>query len=155
MNWKRFFAVVFALLVAMSFGSTRLAAQTANTGDVAGVVTDPSGGLVPDAKVVLKDLSKGSTQDTSTSKDGTYHFYLLAPGPYVVTVTATGFNTENRAVEVSLGQITNLSFQLTVGSSTQTVTVTESAPLLQTDNGNVATTLNNLQIQTFRTPAMT
>jgi Carboxypeptidase regulatory-like domain len=152
MNWKRFFVVAFALLVAMSIGSTRLAAQTSSSGDVAGVVTDQSGALVPDAKVVLKDLAKGNTQDTTTSKDGAYRFYLLTPGTYTVSVSATGFNTETRQVDVTLGQITSLNFQMSVGSSTTTVTVTESAPLLQTENGNMATTLNNLQIQNVPNP---
>ena len=55
MNWKRFFVVAFALLVVLSIGSGRLAAQTNNTGDVAGVVTDQSSAVVPDAKVTLKD----------------------------------------------------------------------------------------------------
>ena len=61
MNWKRFFVVAFALLVAMSLGSARLAAQTTSTGDIAGVVTDPSNAVVPDATVTLRDLSKGTT----------------------------------------------------------------------------------------------
>src|SRR5277367_5017864 len=112
MNWKRFFAAVFALLVVLSLGSTRLIAQTQSTGDVTGVVSDPSGGVVPDAKVVLKDVSKGNNQETKTSKDGTYRFYLLTPGTYDVTVTATGFNTESRQVEVTLGQITSVNVKL-------------------------------------------
>jgi hypothetical protein len=152
MNWKRFFAAVFALLVVLSLGSTQLIAQTQSTGDVTGVVTDPSGGIVPDAKVVLKDVSKGNSQETKTSKDGTYRFYLLTPGTYDVTVTSTGFNTENRQVEVSLGQIASVNIRLAVGSSTTTLTVTESVPLLQVENGNMATTLNNLQIQNVPNP---
>ena len=152
MNWKRFFVVAFALLVVMSIGSTRLAAQTSSSGDIAGVVTDQSGAVVPDAKVVLKDVAKGNTQDTTTSKDGAYRFYLLTPGTYTVSVTATGFNTETRQVDVTLGQITSLNFQMSVGSSTTTVTVTEAAPLLQVENGNMATTLNNLQIQNVPNP---
>ena len=47
MNWKRFFAAVFALLVVLSLGSTKVGAQTTTTGDIAGVVTDPSGATVP------------------------------------------------------------------------------------------------------------
>jgi hypothetical protein len=152
MNWKRFFAAVFALLVVLSLGSTRVAAQTQSTGDVAGMVSDPSGGVVPDATVVLKDVAKGSTQETKTSKDGTYRFFLLTPGTYTITVTATGFNTENRSAEVNLGQIATVNIKLAVGASTTTVTVTEAAPLLQTENGNVATTLSNLQIQNVPNP---
>ncbi len=79
MNWKRFFAAVFALLVVLSLGSTRVSAQTSTTGDIAGAISDPSGAVVPGAKVTLKDETKGSTQETSTNNAGVYHFYLLSP----------------------------------------------------------------------------
>jgi len=152
MNWKRFLAVMFALLVALSIGSGRLYAQTTSTGDIAGVVTDPSGAVVPAATVTLKDNAKGAVQDATTTKDGAYRFYLLAPGSYTVTATSPGFSKESRLVDVNLGQVANINFQLAVGTSTQTVTVTEAAPLLQTENGNFATTLNNLQIQNVPNP---
>src|ERR1700730_503850 len=152
MNWKRFFAVALALLVVLSIGSGRLAAQTNSSGDVAGVVTDQSSAVVPDAKVTLKDNQKGGSQDSKTNKDGAYRFSLLSPGSYTLSATAPGFSTENRVVEVTLGQIVTLNFQLAVGTSSTTVTVTESAPLLQTENGNGATTLSNLQIQNVPNP---
>ena len=59
MNWKRFFAAVFALLVVLSLGSTRVTAQTSTTGDIAGVVTDPSGATVPGAKVIFEGRNEG------------------------------------------------------------------------------------------------
>jgi Carboxypeptidase regulatory-like domain len=152
MNWKRFLAVAFALLAALSIGSGRLAAQTSTTGDVTGVVTDPSGSVVPNAKVALKDETKGSTQETTTNAQGTYRFYLLAPGPYTVSVTATGFETTSRRVDVAVGQIGSVPFQLTLGASTSSVTVTEAAPLLQTDNGDTSTTLNQQQISQVPNP---
>lgn len=70
MNWKRFCAFVFALLVVLSLGSTRLAAQTSTTGDIAGVVTDPSNAVVPDAKLSLRDNAKGATQESKSNKTG-------------------------------------------------------------------------------------
>jgi len=72
MNWKRFFAAVFALLVVLSLGATRVAAQTSTTGDLTGTVTDPSGSVVPNAKVTLRDETKGNTQETTTSREGTF-----------------------------------------------------------------------------------
>jgi hypothetical protein len=54
-NLKPFFAIVFAILVVLSLGSTRLAVQTATSGDIAGVVTDPSNSVFPDAKINLRD----------------------------------------------------------------------------------------------------
>ena len=136
MNWKRFMVVAFALLVALSIGSGRLAAQTSTTGDVTGIVTDPSNAVVPDAKVILKSDTKGNAQESKSSKDGVYRFYLLSPGPYTVEVTAAGFDTVSRHVDVAVGQVATINVTLAVGTSSTTVTVTEAAPLLQTDNGD-------------------
>src|SRR5277367_6931330 len=152
MNWKRFFAAVFALLVVLSFSSTRATAQTATSGDIAGVVTDPSGATVPGAKVGLKDETKGNTQESTTNKDGVYHFYLLSPGPYTVTVSAAGFEGFTRHSNVAVGQIATLNVQLTLGASTTSVTVTEAAPLLQTDNGDTSNSLSQQQVANVPNP---
>ncbi len=152
MNWKRIFVVAFALLIAMSIGSARLAAQTSTTGDITGVVTDPSGATIPDAKVTLTDETKGSTQETTTNKDGIYHFYLLAPGPYTVTVAATGFQTFSRHSNVGVGQIATMNVQLTLGAASTSITVTEAAPLLQTDTGDTSTALSQQQVANVPNP---
>src|SRR5271170_3431671 len=152
MNWKRFFAAVFALLVVLSLGSTRLAAQNSTTGDIAGVVTDPSGATVPGAKVALRDETKGNTQESVTNKDGVYHFYLLSPGPYTVTVTATGFQSFSRHANAAVGQIATVSVALSLGAATSTVTVTEAAPLIQTENGDTSTSLSQQQVSNVPNP---
>ncbi len=147
MNWKHVIAVLFAFLVALSMGSTRLAAQTQTTGDIAGTVTDPSGAVVPDATVVLKSSGRGTAQNTKTNKEGSYRFYLLTPGTYSLSVSATGFESSQNTVQINLGQITTGDVHLTVGSSATTVTVTEEAPLTDSENGNVSSTLNEKQVQ--------
>src|SRR5271168_2987271 len=152
MNWKRFFAVVFTLLVALSLSPTRLAAQTSTTGDVAGVVTDPSNAIVPDAKLDLKDNAKGNTQNATTNKDGAFRFYLLSPGSYTLTITASGFQIQSRQLQVAVGQIFTADVQLSLGTSTQTVTVTEAAPLIQTENGDTASALSQQQISEIPNP---
>jgi hypothetical protein len=152
MNLKRYFAILFAIMVVLSLGSTRLAAQTATTGDVTGVVTDPSNAVVPDAKLNLKDNSKGNSQETKTNKDGGFRFYLLSPGSYTLTVTASGFQVQVRQVQVSVGQIFTADVQLSLGASTQTVTVTEAAPLIQTENGDTGTSLSEQQVQNVPNP---
>ncbi len=136
----------------LSICTNRLAAQTSTTGDVTGIVTDPSGSVVPGATVILKDETKGAMQEVKTSDQGTYRFYLLTPGAYSVSVTATGFQTTTRRAEVAVGQIAALPIQLTLGASTSSVTVTEAAPLLQTDNGDTSTTLSEQQISQVPNP---
>jgi len=152
MNLKRFLAVMVALLAALSIGSGRLAAQTSTTGDITGVVSDPSGSVIPNATVTLKDETKGVTQQSTSNAQGTYRFYLLTPGPYTVSVTATGFQTTSRRVDVAVGQVQTVGFQLTLGASSSSVTVTEAAPLLQTDNGDTSTALTQQQIANVPNP---
>ena len=152
MNWKRFFIAMFALLAVLSIGSVRLAAQTTTTGDITGVVTDQTGAVVPDATVTLKDNAKGNTQDATTNKEGVYHFYLLTPSSYTISVTATGFTSASRTANVAVGQVATLNIQLSIGSSTTSVTVTEAAPLLQTDNGDTATSVTQQQVSNVPNP---
>src|SRR4029077_3924465 len=91
MDVKRSWVMLFALFAAATLFPSRLAAQTQTSGDVTGVVSDPSGASVPQARVTLVDRSKGSHQETQTNKDGVYHFFLLEPGDYTVSVNASGF----------------------------------------------------------------
>ena len=138
---------LFAVLWALSLHCASLGAQTQTTGDVAGVVTDASGAVVPNAKVVLTSNDRGTSQDVSTSKDGVYRFFLLSPGSYTVIVSAAGFQTSQQVVEVNLGQIATADVHLSVGSSSTTVTVSEETPLVESENGNVSSTLSEKQIQ--------
>src|ERR1700730_6463894 len=144
---ERSLAAIFAVLLVLPWAARRVAAQTQTTGDVAGLVTDQSGAIVPGAKIALRDDAKGSTQETETNREGSYHLYLLTPGPYTATVTAPGFQTSKRSIKVSLGQVSSADLVLTLGSSSQTILVTEQAPLTQSENGNVASTLSEEQVQ--------
>src|ERR1700723_3691136 len=146
MNLKRWVFLNFALLFAVAFSASGLSAQTQTTGEITGVVTDQSGAAVPSAKITLKDNSKGTTVTTETNKDGVYHFQLLLPSNYTVSATSSGFQEAKRTVNVELGQATSADIQLTIGSASVTVTVeAQNQPLLQTENGNVATTFNHQQ----------
>lgn len=152
MNLRKLLFLALALLLAASFGAPALVAQTQTTGDLTGTVTDPSGAVIPSAKVMLKDNAKGSTQDTVSNGDGIYHFYLLPPGSYTVTVAATGFQAISRGAVVALGQVTNLNIQVSLTQGTQTVTVTEEAPQLQVDNGNFTTSVDEKAVSEVPNP---
>src|SRR5580698_1512938 len=80
-------SVLFILLAAAS-----LPAQTFR-GTILGTVTDPSGAVLPGAKVTVKNLGTGLERTTETSADGSYSLPELPIGTYNVTVTLTGFQT--------------------------------------------------------------
>src|SRR6202522_2250304 len=153
MNLRRWGFLSFALLLTGVFCAPQVPAQTQTTGEITGVVTDPSGAMVAAAKVTLTDNAKGSTQTTATNKDGVYHFQLLNPSNYTVSVTSAGFQETKKLLTVALGQVTSGDIQLMIGPASQIVNVIgEAAPLLQTENGNVVTTFNQQQLSETPNP---
>lgn len=117
-------------------------AQSLTSGDVTGTVLDPSGAAVPNATVTLKNDDTGATQSTNTSSTGAYRFHLLNPGSYTVSSAATGFQGRAQNVSVAVGQTSTVNLQMQLASASQTVEVTAQAGVIQTDNGNVSTTVS-------------
>lgn len=127
-------------------------AQTTTSGGLTGVVSDPSHAVVPDAVVGLKDTAKGSMQTAKTDDDGVYRFFFLAPGTYTLTVSHDGFREESHDVNVLLGPPGTRNIALEVAGGSATVKVTDEMPLLQAENGDVATTMNLLQVSQVPNP---
>lgn len=132
-------------LVAM-FPLSRVAAQSTTSGDIAGVVTDPSGAAIAGATVTLTSNATGASHTLSTGANGAYRFFLLPPGSYVVSAAATGFSPKKATATVSVGQIQTVNLALRVGAATQTVTVTGEAAPVQITNANVSTNFTAAQI---------
>jgi Carboxypeptidase regulatory-like domain len=87
-----------------------------------------------------------------TDREGTYQFFFLAPGKYTLTVTCVGFRRESRAVNVLLGPPVTLNVALEIATESATVKVTGEAPLIQAENGDVATTVSQKQISEIPNP---
>lgn len=149
-------SAVFLSLFAMAFlvflSAPRVRAQSLTTGGITGVVTDPSGAVVPNAQVTLKSATKGTSQTTKTNGGGVYQFSFLDPGPYTISVVANGFQPATQTVSVSVGQPTSANIPLALASAGTTVTVTEAAPLIQTANGNTASTMTSSQVSQIPSP---
>lgn len=128
-------------------------AQNIISGEITGAVTDPTGASVPSATVSLKSVDSGDVQTTTTSQAGVYRFPLLRPGKYVIAISVTGFEpvTVSNAV-ASLGMVTNVPIILTLSHGTTTVEVNASAPLLETENGNVSANYDRRDIELLPSP---
>jgi carboxypeptidase family protein len=151
LRWKLPLQLVVTLFVFLySIHDSR--AQTTTSGGLMGVVTDPSNALVPDAVVELRDSAKGSIQSAKTDGYGVYRFFFLAPGRYTLTMTRAGFRTESRKINVLLGPPVTLNLTLEIAKENATVKVTGEAPLIQAENGDVSTTMNQLQISEVPNP---
>jgi len=127
-NWK-----FSELSLGVVMLASMLSAQSLTTGDIAGVVKDPTGAVVQNATIALKSLDTGSSQESKSGAAGDYRFRLLKPGRYSVTASQPGFQKQEQNAEVVVGQITTIDLTLTVGQNTQTVEVTGEAPLVNTE----------------------
>jgi hypothetical protein len=143
MNTKIGVAALYAAMLCFVPSSF---AQTLTSGDITGAVTDPTGAVLPRAKVDLKNNNTGAVQTTVTGASGLYRFAFLQPGSYTVTVTAPGFQTTQRNANVQVGQATTVDFQIAVATASTSVDVIEAPPAVQTENGNIATTFNTEQL---------
>ena len=155
MNHGKVSAVVSVLVIALLLLSVGASAQSIVTGDVTGTITDPSGAVVSGATVTLKNIDTNATQNTTTNANGFYRFPLQKPGRYVVTLAQPGFQTVNQPVVVAVGQATTANVRLSVGQSSQTVEVTAETPVVQTENGNIATSFDARQIESIPNPVAT
>jgi Carboxypeptidase regulatory-like domain len=143
----------FLLLAAVIFSPAFCGAQSLTAGDIAGTVLDPSGAAVPGANVTLTSLDTGAKQTTTTSATGAYRFALLNPGNYSVEATAAGFQAVQEKATVSVGQASTVNIKLAVGSANTTVVeVTAGSSVVQTENGNVSSTITPEAIANMPNP---
>jgi hypothetical protein len=128
-------------------------AQSITSGDVTGIVTDPSSAVVANAAVTLTNVSTNAEQKTVTNGQGSYRFAFIAPGPYKVAVAATGFKTQERTgFSVTPGQPTTVNVQLAVASAASSVDVVEVQTALQTENADDTTNFSSEAIQDMPNP---
>ena len=144
--------LLFATLLLVPCLSDKLNAQTTTSGGLTGVITDPSGAVVPDARVEIRDNAKGTLQSTKTDRGGVCQFSFLAPGKYTLTVMHDGFRDEKRVVTVVLGPAVTVEVTLEIAKESTTVKVTGEAALIQAENGDVSTTMNEKQISEVPNP---
>ncbi len=140
---------LFSFVLLFTLASKKTAAQTATTGDLTGVVTDPTGAIIPNVAVELRNVQRGTKLETKTNDSGAYRFSLLPSGSYEISINASGFQPITVRTTVSIGQVNAQDLKLTLGTSTEKIVVTEPAPLVQTESGSTSATLNETQIQSM------
>jgi hypothetical protein len=130
------------LLVAGMFATGVARAQLSGKGELKGTIKDPSGAVVPSATVTAVQDATGQTISRTTNSSGLYDISPLDPGVYTVTVEAQGFRKQTQNdVHVNALEIADYSPELTVGSSSENVTVTSAPPQLETSNATLGATM--------------
>jgi hypothetical protein len=101
-------------------------------GTIRGTATDPSGAVIPGAHVAIENASTNVKRDVTTNGSGIYIAPDLLPGPYVVTVSATGFTTQVQSgANLQVGAVLVLNITLAIGSQTERVTVSTTASTVE------------------------
>ncbi len=136
MNIRTIVSAVFYLALASSMRGQSAA-------EISGVVTDPSGAVVPQAQVRIVRQGTAMQREGQTNGSGLYTFSALEPGTYSLEVLKTGFQTASRTdLVLNVGAPVRLNIQLRVGNVAETVTVGGGAPLVQTLGGDVGTVVD-------------
>src|SRR3989441_767966 len=138
---------VCSIALVLSFFAVRASAQF-DTASVVGTVRDSSGAVAPGATVTLTNTATGVSVTKTSSAEGTYEFFTVRPGIYIVTAEKTGFAlalVEN--VEVQVAARLRVDLQMAVGQISEKVVVTATSPLIETDTSQRGQVIGGAQMQ--------
>ena len=144
-EWTCLVFLVIGLLAPM-----RSSAQLGGTGTIEGTVIDSTGALVVGAKVTARNVGTGAEMVRSTTRSGLYTLAPLDAGDYTVTVVAPSFEKLVREnIHLDGLQVLSLDMTLQPGSATQTVTVTDTPPALETGEATLGAVIENQVYQSL------
>jgi len=123
-------------------------AQNANTGEIKGTVTDPSGAVVPGAAVSIRNVQTGVINTTTSNQSGIYDVPFLAPGNYTVKFAKPGFRDFVREGIVLHIETIEIDGSLQVGTPTEEIVVNAAGPLVETETTSQHVDLNTQAIDT-------
>src|ERR1700686_21393 len=116
-------------------------------GRILGTVTDQSGGVVSGATVTIVDIDRGVTKTLVSNDVGEYSAPTLQAGNYKVRGEAKGFKvTERQNIVLEVGKEVRVDVSLSPGAVAETMTITESVPLVETTNAVLGGTINNADL---------
>jgi hypothetical protein len=122
-------------------------AQTTST-TILGTVTDSTGAVLPNAKVVVTNTGTGQKREAATSSTGDFSFPLLDVGVYDVTFEAPGFKQGvRRGVVLEINEKVRVDFALQVGATTELVEITASGTILKTDDATLGQTIEQRRVE--------
>ncbi len=127
--------------------ATLTAFAQSDRGVITGTVSDPAGAVIAGAMIEVKNVATGAVYQVGTSATGNYTLPQLPAGQYEMSVTSPGFKQYvQRALTVDVAQTYRVDVVLQIGSSTESVTVTDAAPLLKADSGELSHNVTTNQL---------
>jgi len=132
-------------LALIAFGPP-VSSQVQN-GEFTGLITDPSGAVINQARVLIHNLGTGFTLEVRSNEDGIYKGRELIVGQYQISVEVPGFRTTtSRALILNVGTVVRADFKLQVGASNETIEVSDSALPVNTENARLSQTVDSTMI---------
>ena len=139
---NRILVCVLIILVA-SLSNAQITTTT-----LLGTVTDSTGASLAGAQIVVTNTDINSVRTVKTDSEGTYRIEFLPVGNYKLEATMAGFKTcVQQGIVLTVNQNARVDVKLTVGGSSETVTITEAPPLVDTDNPTIGRTVQSLEIK--------
>jgi hypothetical protein len=142
---RKLFVFPFLCALLLSLGAPAHS-QTLTTGDVAGVVADGTGAVVPNATVTLKYADTNETRTALTNSAGQYRFSLLTPGSYSISAATAGLKSGTTKLDVAVGQAQELNLTMTVQGTQEVIEVKGESTAIQTENANLAASISSKQV---------
>jgi len=138
--------LIFTLCLSAIF--TLSAAGQTVTGSLVGHVEDSAGAVVPGARVVVTEISRGTTREITTNEEGNYSISSLDPGEYRIEVQQANFKKFVREnVEVGINTTVRVDTTLEAGAVSETVQVEAEQVQLKTDRADVSTQITSEQVE--------
>ena len=132
--------IVFLVPAAVLFGQ-------AVSATLLGTVTDITGAVVPNAKVIITEQNTTVSRSSETNESGNYAFPDLPPGVYAISIEQAGFKKETRRdVAVTVNTATRIDVKLEPGNVTETIEVTGAPPPIQTDRADTGLQIETTQL---------
>src|SRR5580692_11048131 len=133
-------AILLVLCAALAFGQSATSLMN-------GTVSDPTGAAIPGAEIQAVQTDTNLVLKTTTNEQGEFALPSVPAGPYKLTVTKTGFKTATVSnIQVESGVPATVPVKLEVGQSTETVTVTAGAEMVQTTSAEVSSSMSSRQV---------
>ena len=132
--------------IAATLAAVPARAQTP-TGEISGVVVDPSGSAVPGVTITLTSAATNAVREVQTNSAGLYVIPAIPPGRYVLKAQISGFRAiERRDIDVQVGSSNRIPITLELGDLTETVEIRGGAPLIQSSSASIGTVIENRSI---------
>src|SRR5712691_662216 len=140
-------AISVVVILAIAILSTSPAYAQVSGATLSGTITDPSGAAIAGAKLSITNTATGISRDVTTDSAGLYSAPNLLPGPYDVSVGASGFSTTKQSgITLTVGAQQTLNVSMKIGEATQTVLVTEAAPLVQLGSSTISSQVQGTEV---------